>query len=53
MNARHYAKLVHESEYVAEVDVELIYTDEGWSPYLCLDDACNADSGLCLTHRAR
>ena len=33
MNARHYAKLVHESEYVAEVDVELIYTDEGWSPY--------------------
>jgi len=28
MNARHYAKLVREGECVAEVDVELIYTDE-------------------------
>jgi hypothetical protein len=32
MNAKHYAKLVHEGEYVAEVDVELFYTEEGWSP---------------------
>ena len=43
MNAKHYAKLVHEGEYVAEVDVELIYTDEGWSPYLSLDDAYKLD----------
>ena len=32
-------KLVHEGDYAAEVDVELIYTDEGWSPCLSLDDA--------------
>jgi hypothetical protein len=43
MNAKHYAKLVHEGEYVAEVDVELVYTDEGRSPYLSLDDAYKLD----------
>ena len=43
MNAKHFAELVHEGEYVAEVDVELIYTDEGWSPYLSLDDAYKLD----------
>ena len=36
-------KLVHEGNYVAEVDVELIYTDEGWSPYLSLEDALKLD----------
>ena len=28
---------------MAEVDIELIYTDEGWSPYLSLDDAQKLD----------
>ncbi len=28
---------------MAEVEVELIYTDEGWSPYLSLDDAQKLD----------
>ncbi len=36
-------KLVHEGQYVAEVDVELIDTDEGWSPYLSLEDAHKLD----------
>jgi hypothetical protein len=36
-------KLVHEGNYVAEVDIELIYTDEGWSPYLSLEDALKLD----------
>lgn len=36
-------KLVHEGQYVAEVDVELIVTGEGWSPYLSLDDAYKLD----------
>jgi len=40
---RHHTKLVHEGDYVAEVDVEFIYTDEGWSPYLSLDDAQKLD----------
>ena len=43
MSKRHQAKLIHEGEYVAEVDVELIDTDEGWSPYLSLDDALKLD----------
>jgi hypothetical protein len=43
MKKRHYTKLVHEGGYVAEVDVELIETDEGWSPYLSLDDAYKLD----------
>ena len=43
MRKRHHTKLVHEGEYVAEVDVELIYTDESWSPYLSMDDAQKLD----------
>jgi len=41
--SRLYRKLVHEGEYAAEVDVELIETDEGWSPYLSLEDAEKLD----------
>ena len=29
--------------YVTEVDVELVYTDDGWSPYLTVDDAKRLD----------
>jgi len=43
MTTRRYTKIVHEGNYVAEVDVELIYTDEGWSPYLALQDAYKLD----------
>ena len=42
-NVRPYTKLVHEGRYVAEVEVSLIETDEGWSPYLSLDDAYRLD----------
>jgi hypothetical protein len=43
MSTRKYTKLVREGGYVAEVDVELLETDSGWSPYLSLDDACKLD----------
>ena len=43
MKKRHHAKLVHEGSYVAEVDVELIETDDGWSPYLSVEDAYKLD----------
>jgi hypothetical protein len=43
MNRRHYVKIIREGKYVAEVEVEMIYTDEGWSPYLSLDDAYKLD----------
>ena len=44
MNTRHFTKMVHEGDYVAEVDVDLIYAEEGWSPYLSLQDAYKLDS---------
>ncbi|MCX7016839.1 MAG: hypothetical protein NTW86_30495 [Candidatus Sumerlaeota bacterium] len=43
MTKRPSVKLVHEGEYVAEVAVELLDTGEGWSPYLCLEDAGKLD----------
>ncbi|HVT15935.1 MAG TPA: hypothetical protein VHQ90_07100 [Thermoanaerobaculia bacterium] len=41
--ARLQKKLVHEGEYVAEVEVQLIESEEGWSPYLTLEDAERLD----------
>ena len=43
MRKRHHIKFVHEGSYVAEVDIELIETGEGWSPYLSLEDAEKLD----------
>ena len=43
MSARHHTKLLHEGNHVAEVDVELIQADTGWSPYISLDDAYKLD----------
>ncbi len=36
-------KLVHEGDFAAEVDVSLIEDEEGWSPYLSLEDAERLD----------
>jgi hypothetical protein len=43
MNKRRHTKLVREGLYVAEVEIELIQADDGWSPYLSLDDANKLD----------
>jgi hypothetical protein len=43
MSKRIHTKLVREGDYVAEVDIELIDTGEGWSPYLSLEDAQKLD----------
>ena len=43
MRTKPYTKLVHEGEYIAEVDINLIESDEGWSPYLSLGDAYKLD----------
>lgn len=43
MNVRQKKKLVHEGQYVAEVDVEVLDSDSGWSPYLSLEDAYKLD----------
>lgn len=43
MTPRRQIKLVREGEYVAEVEIELFDTGEGWSPYLSLEDAQRLD----------
>ena len=32
-------KLIHEGKYAAEVEIELHYSDEAWSPTMSADDA--------------
>jgi hypothetical protein len=36
-------KYIHEGKYAAEVDVELIESDDEWAPYLSVEDACRID----------
>ena len=43
MTKRHHTKIVREGNYLAEVDIELLETGEGWSPYLSLEDARKLD----------
>jgi hypothetical protein len=43
MNQRKKSKYVHEGQYVAEVEVELVEDDTGWSPYLSVTDAYKLD----------
>ena len=44
MTRKRRTKLVHEGQYAAEVDVELIESEEGWAPYLSLEDAQKLDA---------
>jgi len=43
MRKRCRTKLVHEGQYIAEVDVQLIETADEWSPYISLEDAYKLD----------
>lgn len=51
LTTNHFSKMIkkshtqhiYEGDYVAEVKVELIITDEGWAPYLSLKDAYKLD----------
>ena len=43
MTIRRRTKFVHEGKYVAEVEVDLIETEESWAPYLSLEDAYKLD----------
>ena len=44
MKKRNHVKLVHEGNYVAEVDIMLTDSDESWAPYLSLEDTEKLDS---------
>ncbi len=43
MKKKQHTKIVREGNYLAEVNVELLETDESWSPYLSLSDAYKLD----------
>jgi hypothetical protein len=43
MTVKPSTKLIHEGEYVAEVEVNLITSDGEWAPYLSLEDAYKLD----------
>ena len=43
MTNRTRTKFVHEGRYVAEVEVNLIESADGWSPYLSPEDAYRLD----------
>jgi hypothetical protein len=42
--ARLQKKLARQGNYVAEIEVHRIETDEGWSPYLTIEDAEKVDN---------
>jgi hypothetical protein len=43
MKKKNRSKLVHEGDFIAEVNVKLIDTGEGWSPYISIEDAYKLD----------
>lgn len=44
MTKQRITKLIHVEEYAAEVEVELLYTDDDWSPFLSVEDAAKLDN---------
>ena len=43
MKRRIHTKLIREGRYIAEVEVELIETEDDWSPYLSPEDYYKLD----------
>jgi len=43
MNTRKHTKFLHEGNYAAEVEIEIIDSEDGWAPYISLDDALKLD----------
>ena len=43
MRKRKKVKYIHEAHYVAEVEVELLEDETGWSPYISMNDAFKLD----------
>ena len=41
---RRTVKLIHEGRYAAEVPVDIIEDETGWSPYLSVEDARKLDA---------
>ena len=44
MPNRKHIKLLHEGKYAAEVEVEIIDSENAWAPYVSLEDALKLDT---------
>jgi len=44
-------KLIHEGKYAAEVEIELEYTDESWSPTMSGEDARKLETVILALRR--
>ena len=44
-------KLIHEGKYAAEVEIELHYTDDSWSPTMTGDDARKLETVMLALRR--
>ena len=44
-------KLIHEGKYAAEIEIELEYTDESWSPTMSGDDARKLETVMLALRR--
>lgn len=43
MKTRRHTKFIHEGGFVAEIEVELIESEDSWAPYLSVEDANRLD----------
>ncbi len=43
MKTKKQTKIIHEGNYMAEIEVNITYNDDDWSPYLSLEDAEKLD----------
>jgi len=43
VKTRRHVKFVHEGQFVAEVEVDLIESEASWAPYLSLEDGYKLD----------
>ena len=44
MNTKTQTKIIRQGEYLAEIEINLTYTDHDWSPYLSLEEAEKLDT---------
>ena len=51
MTRRSHVKFIHEGQYVAEIKVDLIVSDDNWSPFLSLEDAYKLDDARAALRR--
>jgi hypothetical protein len=43
MTKKHHTKFIHEGQYAAAVEIDLIESETGWSPSLSVEDAQKLD----------